>query len=224
MAEHGSLPPHQQLAAPDKWPVVGEKTADPHRHQEEWRVRMTGLVAASCSWTLAELVALPQVSRRIDLHCVTRWSKLVMPFEGVQLRTLLDRCQLLPEARYLSFVARSARGHSTSLPLADALLLDPLVTLRRQDQPLTAEHGGPVRIIVPGRYLYKSVKWLEEIRVLADDHLGYWESESGYHNEADPWKEQRYIVPDLSHTDAYALLQRRDLSGRNVRLASIPGN
>lgn len=216
MADQALLPPHQQLAALEKWPVIGEKTADPHRHQEVWQVRLTGLVAASCSWTLADLAALPQVSRRIDIHCVTRWSKLAMLFGGVPLRALLDRCQPLPEARYLSFVARSARGHSTSLALADALTLDPLVALRYEDQALATEHGGPVRVIVPGRYLYKSVKWLEEIRVLADDHLGYWENEAGYHNEADPWQEQRYIVPDLSHTEAHTLFQRRNFSGQNI--------
>jgi DMSO/TMAO reductase YedYZ molybdopterin-dependent catalytic subunit len=216
MAEHVALPPHQQLAALEKWPVVGEQTAALHQPQEIWQVRITGLVATACSWTLAELAALPQVSRLMDIHCVTRWSKIAMQFGGVPLRVLLDECRPLPEARYLSFVARSTRGHSTSLPLADALALDPLVTLRHEGQTLAAEHGGPVRILVPGRYLYKSVKWLEEIRVLADDHLGYWEREAGYHNEADPWKEQRYLVPEVSHADAQALLQRRNISGRTM--------
>jgi hypothetical protein len=105
--------------------------------------------------------------------------------------------------------------------------LDPLVVLHSHEQPLPAEHGGPVRVIVPGRYLYKSLKWLEEIRVLEHDQLGYWEGEAGYHNEADPWQEQRYIVPDLNHAEVRALLQQRDISGRNIlglRAEGLPLN
>lgn len=196
--------------------MVGEATADPQRQREPWQVRVSGLVARSCTWTLAELHALPQVSRQLDLHCVTRWSQVAMPFVGAPLRVLLETCQPLPTARYLSFVARSARGHSTSLPIGVAVELDPLVALHYQEQPLPPEHGGPVRVIVPGRYLYKSIKWLEEIRVLEHDQLGYWEGEAGYHNEADPWREQRYIVPALSHAESRALLQQRDVSGRNI--------
>jgi DMSO/TMAO reductase YedYZ molybdopterin-dependent catalytic subunit len=210
-----ALPPHQQLAAPGKWPVVGER--EPRRSDEPWRVAVAGLVARPRSWTLDELRALPAVERVLDVHCVTRWSMLGARFGGVLLRQLLDLCQPLHEARFVSFVARSARNHSTSLPLADALRLETLVVLTYDGKPLEAVHGGPVRTVVPGRYLYKGVKWLERIELLAEDRLGFWEATAGYHNGADPWLEQRFIAPDLDRRTVRELLARRDFSGLDLR-------
>ncbi|HEX2164948.1 MAG TPA: molybdopterin-dependent oxidoreductase, partial [Thermoanaerobaculia bacterium] len=135
---------------------------------------------------------------------------------GVPLATLLAASRPLPEARFVSFVARSERGHSTSLPLADALALGTLVALTSDGEPLAEIHGGPVRTVVPGRYFYKSLKWLERIELLADDRLGYWEAEMGYHNVADPWKEQRYIAANVDRGEARRLLEARDLSGRDL--------
>lgn len=215
MVQH-KLPPNQQLAAPGKWPLVGEREADPARRGAPWVVGVEGLVKKPTTWSLDELRAFAQVEQTVDIHCVTRWSRPGARFAGVPLRALLDVCQPLPEARYLSFVARSARGHSTSLSLADALELGVLVALRFEGQPLAPEHGGPVRTVVPGRYFYKSLKWLERVELLADDRLGFWEQEAGYHNQADPWREQRYIVPELDANEARRLLQKRDFSGRNL--------
>ena len=216
MSATSHLPPRQQLVAPDKWPIVGERTADPHRCTEPWRLTISGMVASTRSWSLEDLHALPQVERAIDIHCVTRWSKLGITCGGVLLRTLLDACPLLPHAHFLSFVARSARSHSTSLPLVEALQLETLVVLTVAGRPLPDEHGGPIRTITPGRYFYKSVKWLEHIRVLETDELGYWEREAGYHNEADPWQEQRYIVAQGDPSTTRRLLQRKDFSGRRL--------
>jgi hypothetical protein len=129
---------------------------------------------------------------------------------------LLDRAGPLPTARYLSFVARSERNHSTSLALETALELGAWVALTWEGRPLDASHGGPIRVIVPGRYFYKSVKWLERIEVLAEDRLGYWEGEAGYHNEADPWKEQRYIVGQLDRRMVREILAKRDFVGRSL--------
>jgi len=210
------LPPRQQLVARDKWPIIGEKTADPRRRAEPWRLTIAGLVASARSWSVEDLHALPQVEREVDIHCVTRWSKLGLTCGGVLLRTLLNACQPLPDARFLSFVARSARSHSTSLPLADALMLETLVVLTVAGRPLAEDHGGPLRTVVPGRYFYKSVKWLEHIRVLAADELGYWEREAGYHNEADPWQEQRYIVAYGDPANVRQLLHRKDFSGQHI--------
>jgi len=210
------LPPHQQLAAPDRWPLVGEKAPDPQRASRPWCIAIRGLVERERVWTLDELRALPQVERVVDLHCVTRWSKLGVRFGGVPLKALLERCGPLKRARYLSFVARSARAHSTSLPLEVALEQDVLLALRYEGQPLPPEHGGPLRTVVPQRYFYKSLKWLEAIEVLREDRLGYWEREAGYHNAADPWKEQRYIVPNIDSTLYRKLLQQRDFSGQNL--------
>jgi DMSO/TMAO reductase YedYZ molybdopterin-dependent catalytic subunit len=209
------LPPSQQLAAPGKWPIVGER--QPAARADSWQVSVGGLVARRRSWSLEELRALPMVERVVDIHCVTRWSKPGVRFGGVPLRRLLHLCGPLPEARFISFIARSERRHSTSLPLADALELDALVALTCDGEPLDAAHGGPVRTVVPGRYFYKSVKWLEEVELLAEDRLGYWEAQAGYHNTADPWREQRYMAPSLDRREARELLARRDFSGRDLR-------
>ena len=130
------LPPRQQLVAPDKWPIIGEKTADLRRRAEPWRLTISGLVASARSWTVKDLHALPQVERIIDIHCVTRWSKLGLTCGGVPLLALLDACQPLPHAWFLSFMARSERLHSTSLPLADALALETLIVLTVAGRPL----------------------------------------------------------------------------------------
>lgn len=209
------LPPHQQLAAPGKWPVVGERA--PRRSAEPWRVSIIGLAARPQAWTLEQLRSLPTVERAVDVHCVTRWSKPSARFRGVLLSQLLDACQPLPAARFVSFVARSERNHSTSLPLADALGLETLVALSYEGKPLEEVHGGPVRTVVPGRYFYKSLKWLETIELLAEDRLGFWEATAGYHNTADPWREQRFLAPNLDRGTVRDLLARRDFSGRHLR-------
>jgi len=210
------LPPNQQLAAADRWPLVGERQADPARLNEPWQVCVSGLVEQPQCWTLEQLQALPQTERVIDIHCVTRWSKPGARFTGVPLNALLEACVPMPDAKYLSFVARSSRAHSTSLPLEDAWQLDVLVALTYEGAPLPPEHGGPLRTVVPERYFYKSLKWLEAIEVLAEERLGYWEKEAGYHNVADPWREQRYIVPDLDSTAYRRLLQGRNFSGQDL--------
>lgn len=208
------LPPRQVLAAPGKWPVVGESA--PRAGGEPWRVAVTGLVARPRSWSLDELRAMPQVERAVDVHCVTRWSRLAVRFGGVPLAAVLEPCAPLPEARYVSFVAASERGHSTTLTLADARALDPLVAFTHEGEPLAEPHGGPVRTVVPGRYFYKSLKWLAEVELLPRDRLGYWEAESGYHNVADPWREERYVVPRAEPREVRRLLAERDLAGRDV--------
>ncbi len=209
------LPPNQQLAAPSKWPVVGEKAS--RSDNAPWTLSVTGLVATPQMWTLQELLAMPQESHTIDIHCVTRWSKPAMTFTGISLRRILDLVQPLPEARFLSFVARSERGHSTSLPLKDALELGTIIAFTAEGKPLETEHGAPIRTVVPGRYFYKSLKWLETIELLAEDRLGYWESEAGYHNVADPWREDRYIAPTLDRLALQKALAARDFRGQDFR-------
>jgi DMSO/TMAO reductase YedYZ molybdopterin-dependent catalytic subunit len=211
----GELPPNQRLAAPGRWPVVGEKRPQPLPGGEPWRVSVVGLVAAPRTWTLDEIEAMPQVEQIVDIHCVTRWSKPGARFSGVPLARLLGACRPLPAARFLSFVARSERNHSTSLPLEDALRLGALVALRFDGAPLEEEHGGPVRMVVPGRYFYKSVKWLERVELLAEDRPGYWEREAGYHNGADPWLEQRYIAPGADRVALGEAVSARDFSGKD---------
>ncbi len=216
------LPPGQQLAAPGKWPLVGERAPAPG--PADWTISLCGCVAEPRIVSLAELRDMPQLAQTIDIHCVTRWSKPAMRFAGVPLGQLLQLARPTAEARYVSFVARSERGHSTSLRLDDALKLHSLVALEAESRPLTSEHGGPVRMAVPGRYFYKSLKWLARIELLADDRLGYWEREGGYHNTADPWQEQRYMAPDLSRQEVQAALASRDFSQRNLRSLDARGH
>jgi len=216
------LPPRQQLVAAGKWPSVGERAAQ--SPAGAWRISLHGEVEAPRVLTLAELQDLPQVERTIDIHCVTRWSKLAARFRGVRLADLLTLVTPRPAAQFVSFVAYSARDHSTSLPVADALALETLVVWQWEGEPLPAEHGGPVRVIVPGRYFYKSLKWLREIELLSHDVLGYWEREAGYHNSGDPWREQRYLAPHLSRAQMQEALAQRDFSRQDLRSLDASGH
>jgi DMSO/TMAO reductase YedYZ molybdopterin-dependent catalytic subunit len=205
------LPPGQQLAAPGKWPQVGERV--PAGSSEPWSVEICGLVERSLRWSLDDLRRLPQVESPVEIHCVTRWSKLDLRFGGVPLKVLLDLTGCRSEARYVSFIARSEREHSTSLALDEALKLGTLIALAADGRPLPTEHGGPVRVVVPGRYFYKSLKWLKRIELLTEDRLGYWEAVAGYHNHADPWKEERFIASSISRQEAAALIASREFRG-----------
>jgi DMSO/TMAO reductase YedYZ molybdopterin-dependent catalytic subunit len=215
------LPPRQQLAAPGKWPLVGERV--PRVSTAPWTVSCTGLVTKKLLWTLDELNAQPLVERKIDIHCVTRWSMPQARFGGLPLSALLEQAGPLPIARFVNFIARSERNHSTSLPLQTALDLQAFVALTHEGRPIETAHGGPVRVIVPGRYFYKSIKWLECIELRAQDQLGYWEGEAGYHNEADPWKEQRYIASQLDAKTVRELLSSRNFAGRSLMGIEVGG-
>ena len=209
------LPPRQQLAAPGKWPTVGERTAE--SPAGAWRVNVCGLVARPLDLTMDELRSFPAVERSVDIHCVTRWSVLGVRFTGVRLADVLAAAEPRQDAKFVSFRAYSARHHSTSLPLADALAQDTLVVWQCEGEPLAQAHGGPVRVVVPGRYFFKSVKWLRAIELLPEDRLGYWEREAGYHNVADPWRQQRYMAPSISRHEMQAVLAGRDFSARDLR-------
>jgi hypothetical protein len=138
-------------------------------------------------------------------------------FSGVVLSTLIDEVQPQASARFVSFTARSERNHSTSLSLADARALPILVALAVDGVALDESRGGPVRVVVPERYFYKSLKWLENIELLVEDQLGYWESTAGYHNMGDVWREERYAVGQSSRAEVERLLAGRDLSDRKLR-------
>ena len=215
------LPPGQQLVAPGKWPVVGERS--PRTPSGPWTVSIVGAVDRNITWSLDQLRELPQVTRRIDIHCVTRWSRLQVEFTGVPLSMLLDASGPAPTARYVSLIAHSEREHSTSLPLSLLAEADAIIAFQADGQPLTTEHGGPVRVVVPGRYFYKSLKWLARIELLHEDQLGYWEAHAGYHNGADPWNEERFLAPSLDAKTVRALLAKRDFSGLDLRGLTAAG-
>ncbi|TNE49731.1 MAG: nitrate reductase [Deltaproteobacteria bacterium] len=209
------LPPNQVLTAKGKWPLVGERV--PRNDDGPWLLHAQGLVERPCTWSLDELKQrYPWQQRTLDIHCVTRWSMLDASFAGIALLDVLKDLSISPQARFVSFIARSERSHSTSLPLSDLEELDPLLAFEFDGQPLTQEHGGPLRVVVAGRYFYKSLKWLETLLFLENDNLGYWEGESGYHNHADPWKEERYIVSGLQRSEVRRLLQSKNLSGQTL--------
>lgn len=222
MNERPRLPPGQQLAAAGKWPLVGERVAAVV--DGPWTVGVAGFVDSPRVWSLEQLRTLPWTERAIDIHCVTRWSKFDVRFGGVLLADLFAEARLRPDARFVSFVAQSTREHSTSLAIDEALALDTLVALEADGRPIAPEHGGPVRVVTPGKYFYKSLKWLRQIDVLAEDRLGYWEAEAGYHNSADPWREQRFLAATLTRHEMREVLASRNFAGRDLRSIDAAGH
>ena len=187
------LPPGQSRTT--KFPVVGETRPSPaaldFRH---WRLVASGLVGRPLELDLASFAALPHRERVADLHCVTGWSRFGTRLGGLPLAELLERCDVLPGARFVRFEAYSDRCHDTSLDLATALA-DTWLVDRVDGRPLDVEHGYPLRTVTPGRYFYKSLKWLHRIELLEQDRAGYWERESAYHPIGDPWPgDQRFVT------------------------------
>ena len=184
--EHPRLPPGQYLTT--KWPVLSyERT--PRHNPEKWRFTVSGLVEEPFQLTWAEFLELPRVTLTADFHCVTTWSRYDNTWEGAHIRTILERAKPRPEAKFVS--VHSWSGYTTNLPLADLDDDDVLIALKHDGKDLEPDHGGPVRLIVPKLYAYKSAKWLDGLEFLAKDQPGFWEVR-GYHNRADPWKEERY--------------------------------
>jgi DMSO/TMAO reductase YedYZ molybdopterin-dependent catalytic subunit len=210
------LPPGQQ--ATRRWPVVGEREPEPF-DAATWRLEVGGLVARPLSIPFAELAALPRVRRTGTIHCVTRWSRPGTEFEGVPLEALLAPAAPAAAARFVRFA--SGRGHDTTLPL-DACAGDVLVALSSGGVPIPPEHGGPVRTVLFRRYFYKSVKWLRTVELLAEDRPGFWERTSGYHDGADPWREQRYAVADLDRAEVARRLAAKDFAGGEWRGLELP--
>ncbi len=207
------MPPGQGLIRDvARWPVVGETA--PRASAAPWTVTVCGLVAAPRVWPLEALLGWPQETRTLDIHCVTRWSQLDRRFSGVALAALIHAAAPLPEARFSRLIARSDRDHDTCLPLD--LARESLLAFAAEDAPLASEHGGPVRVIAPGRYFYKSLKWLERVELRAEDHLGYWESGPGYHNGADPWAEQRFVTGNIPPDLRARMIARRSLGKRSL--------
>ncbi len=218
MAQGGSdwLPPGQ--AETNKFPIVGETAAAANWSSEAFRLTVTGLVDRPLSVDFAELLAFPQSQREVAIHCVTGWSRKAAHTRGVALEAVLRQARIRSEARFVRFVAHSARSHDTSLPL-DYALQETWLVHEVDGRPLQSDHGGPVRSWTPGRYFYKSLKWLKAIELLAEDRPGYWERESAYHNEADPWHEQRFDESrTTSREDASELRAAEDYSAFQGRV------
>jgi DMSO/TMAO reductase YedYZ molybdopterin-dependent catalytic subunit len=180
------LPVGQYLTK--KWPILSyERT--PKFDPEKYRFAVTGAVADPFELTWEELQSLPRVQLTSDFHCVTTWSRYDNTWEGVHIREILQRAKPLPEAKFVT--AHSFTGYTTNMPLADLDDDGVLIAFTHDGQPLEPDHGGPVRLIVPKLYAYKSAKWLSGLEFMEKDRPGFWEVR-GYHNHADPWKEERY--------------------------------
>lgn len=203
-----TLPPGQTLTR--RFPVVGERAASAALTLDGWRLVVDGLVTAPASLSLPEVLALPQHTRTVDIHCVTGWSRPGTRLTGTPLSALLESVGVSDAARFVSFQAYSDRSHDTSLPL-DLALADTWLVHTIDGAPLTPAHGFPLRTVTPSRYFYKSLKWLHRITLLAEDRLGYWERESAYHNNADPSPgDQRYTTGSLKPALLRAFIEATD--------------
>lgn len=180
------LPPGQVLT--DKWPVL-HHGAVPRLDLAAWDLKIHGLVSSPQRWTWDEFRALPRVEVRSDIHCVTRWSRYDNTWEGVSAQEVLRRASPRPEARFA--VIHAEQGFTTNLPLTELIHDDVLLCDTHDGMPLTPDHGWPLRLVVPRRYFWKSAKWVRAIELVSDDRPGFWER-NGYHNDADPWKEERF--------------------------------
>jgi DMSO/TMAO reductase YedYZ molybdopterin-dependent catalytic subunit len=180
------IPPGQYYT--DKWPVLHAGSV-PKVDIASWDFRAFGLLKNPIRLSFDELLALGVHEQLSDIHCVTRWSKLDMPWKGVPMRAVLDLVQPLDSVRFV--IAHAEQGFTSNLPI-EALKDDSaMLGYEAEGEPLTAEHGYPLRLLVPSRYFWKSAKWLRGLEFSDVDKPGFWEG-YGYHNDADPWTEQRY--------------------------------
>lgn len=187
-ARANRLPPGQRLVK--EWPVL-DLGVQPQVPIEEWKLTVDGLVENPITWSWEDFRAQPQVQEVSDIHCVTAWSRYDNHWEGVPTRHLLGLVQPKPEARHVLF--QSYDGYTTNVRLEVFADDDVLLAYSWEGKPLTREHGGPVRVVIPKWYFWKSPKWVRHIRFVAEDRPGFWEVR-GYHNEGDPWREDRYSV------------------------------
>jgi DMSO/TMAO reductase YedYZ molybdopterin-dependent catalytic subunit len=180
------LPPGQIETR--KWPVLHYGIV-PAVDPAHWQFTIAGAVERPLALTWNELLELPRQETVCDIHCVTRWSRYDNVFEGVSVRALLERAGPRPEATHV--LVRAEQGFTTNLPLTDLDRPANLLALSYGGEPLTPEHGGPVRLLVPHLYFWKSAKWVTGFEVLTEDYPGFWE-QNGYHMRGDPWGEERY--------------------------------
>ena len=184
--DESRIPPGQYYT--DKWPVL-HAGGVPRIDLATWDFRVFGLVRNPIRVSFDELLALGTQEQSSDIHCVTRWTKLDMPWKGVPMRAVLDLVQPLDRARFV--IAHAEQGFSANLPLEAVDADDAMLAYEAEGAPLTPEHGFPLRLLAPSRYFWKSAKWLRGLEITDVDRPGFWEG-YGYHNDADPWKEERY--------------------------------
>ncbi len=185
-ADRDRIPPGQRVT--EKFPVL-HYGGIPRFDRQTWDLRIFGLVEEPLALSYDQFLELPTTRMVADIHCVTGWSKLDTVWKGVLFRELWSRVEGKPEARFV--MVHCEQGFTTNVPLEVLMDDDVLLAYRYDDAPLTAEHGYPLRLVAPKRYFWKSAKWVRGLELMAEDRLGFWEVR-GYHNNADPWKEERY--------------------------------
>jgi DMSO/TMAO reductase YedYZ molybdopterin-dependent catalytic subunit len=200
-------PPPGQIET-TRFPLVGERSPSPELSDPtSWILEVGGLVENPFTLTLPGYMALHHQKLEFDIHCVTSWSREGSRWSGVPLSVLFDEARPQSRGAFVSFSAYSSRDHHTSLPLAVAKSSSWLVH-EFDGESLTSEHGGPVRVVTPGKYFYKSLKWVRSIEVLSEDRLGWWEVNSSYHNNADPWAgDQRFTSGSIRPEQADRFLE-----------------
>jgi len=180
------LPPGQHLVK--DWPVL-DLGQQPDIGRDRWQLDVFGAVEMPLVLTFEALKRFPSTSETSDIHCVTSWSRFDNRWDGVSTRDLLAAVEPRPEARFV--LLSSYDGYTTNVTLEDFAAPDALIATSWDGKPLTRSHGGPVRLVIPKLYFWKSAKWLKSIEVVSVDKPGFWEVR-GYHNHADPWAEERY--------------------------------
>jgi len=180
------VPPGQKLT--ERWPALHYGSV-PRIDTSRWTFTISGLVEKERKLSYKEFMSLPMVKVFSDIHCVTGWSQMDNLWEGVSASTIRELADILPEAKFI--IVRSEGGFTTNLSLDDFFQPDVLFAVRHNNQPLSPEHGSPVRLVVPRLYFWKSAKWVIGVELTDEDKPGFWESH-GYHNHGDPWKEERY--------------------------------
>ncbi|GAB3987092.1 sulfite oxidase-like oxidoreductase [Actinoallomurus acanthiterrae] len=183
-SEGVKLPPGQYLT--EDFPVLSAGPT-PRIRTEDWEFTVTTETGQEHRWTWQELMALPSETPTVDIHCVTKWSKLGTTWEGVSLDTLLEDVDTAADYALI----HSYGGYTTNLPLEDLLDGQAWIAYRFDGEDLAPEHGGPARLVVPHLYFWKSAKWVRGITLMDEDEPGFWET-AGYHDYGDPWREQRY--------------------------------
>jgi len=182
------VPPGQTLTAPDRWPLLHFGPV-PRTDLSSWSLRLFGLVEHELTLDYDEVRGLPSKEVVADVHCVTGWSRLDDTWTGVAIQEILKRCRPRPEVTHV--MAHCEFGYTTSVPLATLDDDDVLLCYGWNGQDLTPDHGFPLRLFVPKKYFWKSAKWLRGLEFMPGNRLGFWE-QRGYHDDADPWLEQRY--------------------------------
>lgn len=180
------LPPGQRLVT--DWPVL-DLGITPHVDPAEFVLTINGLVQSPVTLDFLALLDLPHITAKNDIHCVTSWSRYDNHWQGVAALTLAELVKPLPEAQHVLFTAHD--GYTTNVRIDQFLDDDVLIAHHWEGEPLSEEHGGPVRVVIPKLYFWKSTKWVREITFVGEDKPGFWE-QRGYHNNADPWSEERY--------------------------------